>query len=152
MKTLKMMCGLPRSGKSTWIEQNRDNEFVLCADKLRYRVYGQRFWQDGEPLMWNVHSIMLDTALEQGIDIIIDETNVTPERRKPIIERAKKYGYKVICVRIPTTLQDCLRRAMELNDCVILPVIARMATNFIEPDLQEGFHEIWTESQPNYTK
>jgi len=50
MKILTMMIGLPRSGKTTWIRNNKSENtdtVILSADDLRYLVYNQRFWQDG---------------------------------------------------------------------------------------------------------
>ena len=142
MKTLKIMCGLPRSGKSSWIENNKTNEVVLSADNLRYLVYNQRFWNDGEPLMWSLHSVILKMLLQQGNDIIIDETNTTPKRRQPIIKIAKDHGYTVECVYITTPKEACLERAIKLNDDIIQPVIERMSNEFIEPDVSEGFDSI----------
>lgn len=143
MPEIKIMIGLPRSGKSTWIEKNKtEKDVVLCADKLRYLVYNQRFWNDGEPLMWSVHGVVLRMLLEQGKDIIIDETNVSVNRRKPLIELAKKYGYKVIGVWVRTSKETCLDRAVLTNDEVIPPVIHRMWNEWQTPEIAEGLNEI----------
>jgi predicted kinase len=137
-----MMCGLPRSGKSTWIKKNRQHEVILSADDLRYLVYNQRFWQDGEPMLWATHNIILKMLLNQGVDIIMDETNVTPERRKLIIKQALNVGYDVECIWVTTPKETCLDRAIRLNDDIIQPVIERMAKEFIKPEMSEGFKNI----------
>lgn len=143
MKKLIMMCGLPRSGKTTWIEQEQPKgSVVLSADTLRYLVYNQRFWADGESLMWSVHSIILKMLMRQGTSIVIDETNMTPKRRHPIIKMAQEHGYCVECVLITTPKESCIDRASYLNDEVIKPVIERMANEFVKPELAEGFDKI----------
>ena len=135
MPNIKIMCGLPRSGKTTWITKNRTNEVVISADELRYIVYGQRFWGEGETLMWSIRDCMLRYFLSQGVDIIIDETNTTVKRRKPIIALAKKAGYVIIGYLIDYALHDCIDRA----DDALIPVIERMAEQFEPPTEAEGF-------------
>ena len=142
MPKLTIMCGLPRSGKSTWVEKYKGNAFVLSADMMRYMVYGQRFWTDGEPLMWTIHDILLRMLLEQHVDIIIDETNTTPKRREPYVRIGKKFGYSVECVYVNTSEEECLARAINNEDEIIQPVIARMAKEFVPPSLSEGFDVI----------
>jgi len=143
MKTIKILIGLPRSGKSTWVINNKTNEVVISVDDLRYIVYNQRFWSDGEPLMWSVRGIMLKYLMQQGVDIIIDETNTTIDRRKSIIKLAKQYGYHIIgkyfqMVRI----EDCIKRAEKTNQLDLIPIINIMKEKLESPSMEEGFDEI----------
>jgi predicted kinase len=150
MAQMILMCGLPRSGKTTWAKDNRKSwvddsrpdKFIISADALRQIVYNQRYWQDGETLMWSIHDIILKVALFQGIDIIIDECNISKKRRSPLIKIAKNYGYEVYCVYLTTSWVDCIDRANKDNDLEIIPIIERMSNNFEEPEYEEGFDEI----------
>ena len=113
MKTITLMCGLPRSGKTTWIKNNnKEGVIILSADTLRHLIYNQDFWKDGENLVWAIRDIMLKAVLEQGADVIIDETNTMVSRRKPIIALAKKYGYTINCYAIDTDAENCIQRAV----------------------------------------
>lgn len=141
MSIIKIMCGLPRSGKSTWIERNRDNEVVISADELRYVVYNQRFWADGEKLMWGIRDVMLKYFLNQGVNIIIDETNTTKWQRKPIIELAKKAGYVIIGYLLDYAMHECIERTGEDKE-LLTPVIERMHEQFEPPTVEEGFDKI----------
>jgi predicted kinase len=142
MKQLTIMCGLPRSGKSTWVEKNKDNAVVVSADKLRYHVYGQRFWAGGEPLMWSIRGIMFDYLLMQGVDIIVDETNTTIEKRGKLIKLGKNFGYNVECVHMDTPWKICENRAIADNQEDLIPVITRMKEQFVEPSPSEGFNMV----------
>jgi len=143
MSKITLMCGLPRSGKSTWIKNNKTNEVVVSADDIRYLVYNQQFWGDGEPLMWSIRGMMLKYLMQQGVDIIIDETNTMSERRQPIIKMAKKYGYYIIGNTIEGIWVDtCIARAKEINQDYLIPVIERMAAQFELPKIDEGFDEL----------
>lgn len=138
MPSIKIMCGLPRSGKTTWISKNKTDEVVISADELRYIVYNQRFWAEGEPLMWAVRDVMIKYFLSQGVNIIIDETNTTIKRRKPLIELAKKAGYVVIGYLLDYALSECIDRAGEDRE-LLTPVIERMSNQFEPPTRDEGF-------------
>lgn len=143
MRTIKIMCGLPRSGKSTWIKNNKTNEVIISADDIRYLVYGQRYWQDGESLMWSIRKIILEYMMKQGLDIIIDETNITKESRKSIIKLAKKYNYYIIGNIIEgVQINTCINRAIESNQFNLIPVINRMAEQFQLLEKEEGFDEL----------
>jgi predicted kinase len=143
MKTITVMCGLPRCGKSTWVKNNKKLEVVISADDLRYIVYNQRFWAEGEALMWSIRSIMLKYLMQQGIDIIIDETNTTKGRRMPILKMAKQYGYYVIGNVIEGYTPDmCKERAIREGQNDLIPIIDRMAEQFELPEKEEGFDEL----------
>lgn len=139
MKEMTILVGLPRAGKSTWIEENKtDKDVVVSADALRYLVYNHKFWTEGEPLMWSVRGILLNMLMQQGKDLIIDETNTTVNRRKPLIDLAMKYGYYVTVVRLETTEEECLKRAYAENNPNLAEVIKRQAKQIEEPSLDEG--------------
>ena len=134
--TVFIMVGLPRSGKSTYVEQYKGLRAIISADQLRYIVYGQRFWGPGEDMMWTVRKIALKMLMEQGIDIMIDETNTTASRRKPIIDLAKEYGYYVEAVVIETPKDICIERAKAEGDDNLISVIERMAGQYesVQPE------------------
>jgi predicted kinase len=143
MKKLIIMVGLPRSGKSTWVKNNKTNEVVVSADDIRYLVYNQRFWTDGEALMWSVRGMFLKYLMQQGVDIIIDETNTTKERRKPILKLAKQFGYHVTGNVIEGAWIDtCIARAEATGQADLIPVINKMAEQFEMPEKEEGFDEL----------
>jgi protein phosphatase len=143
MKIIKILIGLPRSGKSTWIKDNKkEGEVILSADDLRYLVYNQRYWAEGESLVWSVRGIFLKYLLQQGVDIIIDETNTTKKARKNIIDLAKKYGYYITGIVIKNYPNECIKRAEKTNQLDVIPVIHHMAENFESPEFDEGFDEI----------
>lgn len=59
MSKIIILVGLPKSGKSTWTKKNKKEiDVIISADELRYMVYNQKFWTDGEPLMWSIRGIL----------------------------------------------------------------------------------------------
>lgn len=142
MKQITIMFGLPRSGKTTYIKNNNNKDVVISADTIRLLVYNQRFWSDGEPLVWYIRGIMLKNLLQQGSDIIIDETNTTIKRREAIIKLAKQYGYTINCVVIDCPAEECKERAIIDNQKDLIPIIESMAKGLEYPDISEGIDNI----------
>lgn len=144
MGTIYFTVGLPRSGKTTFrSEFIKHNEVVIIsADELRYLIYGQRFFANGENFVWGVNNIMLEGLLSQGKNVFVDECGITKDRRKNIIRLGKKYKYKIICFYFDIPKEVCIERANKENDDVILSVIERMNNNFEKPDESEGIDKI----------
>lgn len=142
--TICIMVGLPRSGKSTWIGKTRNKEVIISADRLRLEMYGQRFFSGGEAFVWATRDVLLKIILDQGLDIIIDDTNITIERRKNIIKLAKKYGYNVSCIFINTPSEVCISRAIDTEQHDLIPVIENMNSLLELPTMEEGIDIIST--------
>jgi len=142
-KTITIMCGLPRSGKSTWVCQHKTNDIIVSADDMRLLVYNKEYWSEGEPLMWSIREILLRMLMQQGANIIVDETNTMKERRRPIIKMAQKYGYQIICVFINSSASyKCKERAIAEGKEYLTPIIDRMNDQFEKPTKEEGFDEV----------
>lgn len=145
MKNIAIMVGLPRSGKSTISEkmkEENEGSMIFSADKIRLLLYGQRFYREGEAMMWAFHDLMFKLLVEQGIDIIVDETNTMAERRQQYIKLAKANGYSVTCVWVTADAETCKRRAIITGQDDVVHVIDRMQSKFQEPVEAEGFDEI----------
>lgn len=145
MKQLDMMIGLPRSGKSTWADEHKEGKVIMSADRFRMLIYGQRYFAGGEELMWATYNVALKVLLDQGIDIIIDNTNVTKAGRKKLIDLAKSYGYEVNARWVHTDYHTCIINAYDVWQDDLIPIIEKMAVQFEAPTLDEGFtmiHEI----------
>lgn len=139
-KTMSMMVGLPRSGKSTYIAQNSLlSGFIVSADNLRDLIYGHAYFQNGEPMVWAVRGYMLEEVMRQGLDVTIDETNTTKSARASTLKIAKKYGYKCVAYTFHTSAETCLERTTNEG---LRGAIYRMDKQYEPPYLAEGFDEI----------
>lgn len=145
-----IVCGAPASGKSTttkslvasgFISLNRDTEGGTVADLL--------------PKM--------QSLLQEGKDVVLDNLFATVESRKPFIELAKKYQADVSCKWVSTSIEDAqfnaVQRAIGLlgkfpnpedikkakHPNVFPPlVLFKYKKDFQKPDVSEGFSSIET--------
>jgi predicted kinase len=74
---LVIMCGLPRSGKSTYCDELKSHGFeVVELDKIRRELTGLDYLEDVEPVIFDeARSIAMD-LLSKGSNVVIDESNV----------------------------------------------------------------------------
>jgi predicted kinase len=96
----------------------------------------------GESEVWATREIMLKALLEQGVDIVVDETNITQKSRASILELAQEFQYHTVAVVIQTDKETCKERAIKTGQADLISVIERMAKNYEDVTEAEGFDEI----------
>ena len=123
MKEAFIMIGCPGSGKSTYVGEkklpyvSRDQIRILlgyCGENEKY--LGTR---EEEKQVTKEHSRILGEYMSKGLDFFVDDTNVNPKYRKPLIERLRNSGYTVIGVRVNTSLPVCIERRPDIPSSVI---------------------------------
>lgn len=129
MKKAFIMIGCPGSGKSTYVESkklpyvSRDQIRILlgyCGENEKY--LGTR---EEEEQVTKEHSRILGEYMSKGLDFFVDDTNVNPKYRKPLIERLRNSGYTVTGVRVNTPLSVCIRRRPDIPSSVIVSMYKR---------------------------
>lgn len=116
MRKLYVMCGAPASGKSTWINKNNLQDYVISADQLRTMVGGYQYGVqesthqasilvphrhiDGhnEHFVWDLLYKLVEEKMYAGNTIVIDSTSLYKGAFTRIGKLRKKYNYKVILV------------------------------------------------------
>ena len=144
--TLTIMSGLPRSGKSTWIEKNKKlTDVVVCSDEIRKQIFGHQFFKQAEPFIWALTESFLVLLMNQSKDIIMDATNMNSYVRSKNLPLAETYGYKTKLVWLNTDVDECFRRnKLSKKNKVPLDAMKRMCDIFrkVDPKYEDGFDEI----------
>ena len=148
-RRLHMLVGLPRSGKTTWALST--GWPIVNPDAIRVAIHGQRFLATAEPLVWAIAKTMVRSLFLAGHSrVVLDATNVTAARRaewEGILE-----GVEVVPEVVLTSPDECIRRALSMNDHEIVPVIERMAAQWDWPIKWEPLVEIVSDRAPNEEK
>lgn len=131
MRTVVITIGLPASGKSTWAKQQLVQEPKrwkrINRDDIRAMV--DNGWNPaGETFITIVQESTLRSALDEGFDVIIDNTSLPARVRKRLHEICAQVGdVKIIERMFQTPMQTCLDRNATRAEPVPLRVIEEMA-------------------------
>ena len=147
MPNLYMLVGVPGSGKSTWIKNNKHDAVVLSTDNYieRYAMKTGKTYNDMFKELIDVATNEMGRDLEYAVknnrDIIWDQTNLTVKSRKGKLNKIPK-DYKKVAVyfSVPKDLRD--RLASRPGKTIPEPVIISMINQLQPPTKEEGFDEI----------
>lgn len=153
------MVGLPASGKSTFIVEMckmDPDAFVYSTDNILERTAKQLGKTYDDVFEKHIKAaqteadIWLAEAIKNGLNIIWDQTNLGVKKRRGIVQRMKKAGYKVnvISFDVPKTEIEILDWNLRLHNrkgkTIPENILQNMIRSYAEPSLDEGFDEITT--------
>ena len=151
MKELVILVSNIGGGKSTTARKYQEKGYVVIArDGLRYSIGGGNyiFNPKYEPIIWETELCMLDSFMELGVNIVIDEVGINKAMRRRYIIPAKEYGYIVKCHLLPKlSMKEAVDRRMknphgQNNRKLWEQVWNKFQSQYEETSLAEGFDEI----------
>lgn len=152
---LIMLCGIPTSGKSSYVKKLKDlvdykDVVILSTDNYIEQqaqrlglTYNQLFVDVIDDATRNL-DIEFNMAKENGRSIIWDQTNLTVKTRKKKISRIPSY-YRRGIVYFKVSLEEALERN-KIREGKFIPedILKRMYNQFEIPTLDEGFDFVMT--------
>lgn len=144
--TLYVMCGLQGSGKSTYARKLEKEEgcFVVSSDEIRKQYPNAK----NDTVFQMVYRLAND-ALIDGLNVVIDATNITVKSRRQVFANIKADCHKQ-CVVICTPYEKCVKRVKDRNTLSVatgdhfvpLEVLERYYKSFEMPFNEEGWDSI----------
>jgi len=136
-KKLVIMVGLPRSGKTTFVERylKKHDYVILSSDQLRLSLYKEVFNKEREQEMWHMFREMYNYFIQTKSNIIIDSTNISYVNRMYYMDIAKQNKYDIVIIHIDTPKEICISRC---EDEKLIEVINCME-NTIDHDFSGAF-------------
>ena len=135
---LAIMCGLPKSGKTTYARGLQEAGWVrVCPDDIRSTLHGREHHPPAEPLVWANAELTVRALLLGGHAVVVDATNTTKRRRAPWLRIARDHGVPFEAFVLETPAAECHERNYASDDPVPSEVIDRMNEQW-EPITEEG--------------
>lgn len=147
---INMICGCQASGKSSISKEllkTLNNPVYLNRDSLNCKII------DLIPMM--------EDALSNNRDVLLDNTMITISSRKPFIDISKKYNTPIHCHYVDISIEDAqinvVKRAIEITGKFPTPteieklkhpnifpplVLFKFRKEFEEPSINEGFDTV----------
>lgn len=148
---LLVIVGPSYSGKSTVCEffkrYYKEQElpmYVICPDDIRKELLGDASDQSNGKMIFETAYERVDKALNSPLNtVFFDATSLTPARRKPLIEIAKKHRASCSAIVMPDfTEEELTARVATRERKVPLDVVRAQKQKMVYPTVEEGFDYI----------
>jgi len=146
------MCGLPGSGKSTYLFYRAPatlllaaddlSTIILCPDEFRLALTGKDFHEEAEDSVSSHVKIAARVLLKRGHHVIIDEVNLTIAKRKEWVTIAKDTGVYIHCLWQNVPFEVSIERNKNRSRIVPDAVMTQMMADFVPPTISEGFTSV----------
>lgn len=151
MSTLYLLIGIPCSGKTTWVNDYEfPNDVAHISSDYFLEEYADlhsttytKIFKEYAPTANRLMFEEAKEALQQGIDIVWDQTNTTISSRKKKLTMLSDYYKIAVVFKMPT--EEELQKRLASRPRKVIPddVIKQMILQFQEPTKSEGFDDIW---------
>ena len=152
------MCGIPGSGKSTWIQNHKaffsDSCQIISRDQIRFALLGDNddyFSKEGT--VWAKYVNQSRASLKNNVDTILDATHLNESSRAKILTALKGSlnNVEINIIVINPGLEVSLKQneMREGRSYVPQSAIRRMNSQLTIPTLEEGFDHIYIYTNEN---
>lgn len=141
MRYLFVLRGLPGSGKSTFIKENKLEQHTISPDNIRLLLGGIEYDVNGKPCIsqnnesetWEMVNTLLEKRLEKGILTILDATSIQIKTLNQYKKLCEKYNCRLYIVDFDTPYAECCKRnkKREMYKRVPEEVLTRMYNNLL---------------------
>jgi predicted kinase len=138
------MCGIPASGKSTWVQQEleKTNGKWISRDKVRFSMVKENedyFSKENQVFKEFIHQV--NEALIICDDVYIDATHINETSRNKTLNKLNLEGVDINVVNFKTSLKTCLERNSKREGRERVPdsAIRRMYSSYQPARLGEKF-------------
>lgn len=142
MAKLKVLMGLPASGKSTEAERivEQGNWVRLNRDLLRTMLHFDRWSGKQESVTVDCEKALARALLLSGQNVVVDDTNLNPKNKEMWSTVAKECNAGFEYKHIETPWNECIERDGRRNKSVGPDVIIQMAMQYgLYPKPNKGF-------------
>ena len=146
MSKLVIMCGVPGSGKSTWVRNNKTDEMLwVSRDKIRFDKLKEGedyFSHETEVFEQFIEEIIW--GLNEGKTVIADATHLNKKSRARVLSRVAAFADEIEAVVIDVPLETAFAQndRREGRAWVKHGIIRRMWFSMELPVEEEGFTKI----------
>jgi predicted kinase len=144
INVLAVMVGISGAGKSTYATGLKTslNAQLVETDAIRYELTGDAEDQSQNSKVFEIARKRVDSYLSQGINVIVDATNLNSSERKSWIDIAKANNAEVRAYFVDTPVSTCKSQNNKRARKVPEWVIDKQVNKLFSPTKSEGFDSV----------
>lgn len=155
---LYVSCGVPGSGKSTFLEEVKgENEVIISRDKIRFAILkpGEDYFSH-EKEVYSNFLYTITNYINKGINVYADATHLNEKSRYKLLYELKNRGCKpseINAIYFNVPLKICLERNQKrFGTKTFVPEdsLMQMYGSFTVPQQYEGFNNIYSVDEDGY--
>lgn len=141
------MCGIPGSGKTTWVKQQiaKGGGVHVSRDEIRFSMIGENeeyFAKENE--VFNAFCSKIQEALEDAKghgNIYVDATHLNEKARNKVLDRLDLRNASLYAIDFQVPLETCLSQNAQRTGRAFVPVsaIRRMECQYEPPTDNEKY-------------
>lgn len=138
MPKLLLLKGLPASGKSTYAKTlvGSGQWKRVNRDLLREMVDGGKWSAKNEVFITQTELKIAQAALDLGLNVVVDDTNLSPKALSMWKDFAKLNGIDIDTKVFDTSVDECIKRDLIRPNSVGSKVIKRMYRDYLTPRVE----------------
>lgn len=136
-----LMCGLPGTGKDTWIRRTHPELPTVSLDAIRTELGVS--WEDAQGPVVALAFERARELLRAKRSFVWNATSLTPDLRRRELQLFRDYGAYTEIVALETSWREGLRRNRERTAMVPETVIDAMLNRFTPPSVREAHEVAW---------
>jgi len=136
-----LLCGLPGTGKDTWIRENHPDMPMVSMDALRAEMGVPATDDQGRVAQAAQEACRVHLRAKQPF--VYNTTAVTPLMRGKAVRLFESYGARVRIVYLETGWEEQLRRNASRAAVVPERAIGKMLSSLIPPEASEAQSVVW---------
>lgn len=135
---LRMLKGLPASGKSTYAKELEETgEWVRTnKDDIRKAYFPDWTFKDEKEVIY-IQDCDIEAELSAGSNVVVDDTNFNPKHEVRLKKLAKDNNAEFEVLFIDTALEECIQRNKKRPNSVPQEVILDMYKKYVAPFKEE---------------
>ena len=133
-----VMVGIPGAGKTTYSKTVLGHAVYFGTDEIREELFGKELTLRGRKRVYEKLYNRVNEELQNGCDVVIDCSNITPRRRRKLLEHLHP-SRPIHAVYVKTSLLKALRNNRKRQRHVPVIGIFLMFFQLIPPKAEEGF-------------
>ena len=141
--------GIPASGKTTWARnyaKDDPNTVIVSRDDIRaahgftYDLPKEQIAKN-EAFVTKVQHNQIEAALQDGMNVIVADTNINSKFRNKLIKFCHEHGADVVLIPFPIPLDEAIVRDNKRPDRVGADVIVRMYNDLQSSNIDADYEE-----------